>query len=156
MSKVKNFIVSFGAFEKIYEAIENDEYLDFEEVPGSESEEGTEQEETMPSRQSHMNRMEMESEPKRGRMEITDPGFSRDAKDIHQIAGDLETAAHTDDEVLAKKALTNWFNLTNSVHGNIAKLGIDSHTIDKLVKAVKAIPNHNELIQSIRSSEHEG
>lgn len=150
MSKVKNFIVSFGAFEKIYEAIENDEYLDFEEVPGSESEEGTESEETLPVHHSH-NR-EIESEPR----EITDPGFSREAKDIHQIADDLETAAHTDDETLAKAALRNWFNLTNSVHGNIAKLGIDSHTINKLVKAVKAIPNHADLIQSIRSEEQEG
>jgi hypothetical protein len=139
----KNHIVNFSQFERIFEAVENGaEPIDFEmenEPHEMESPEETDSEEP-----------EEYAEEVPPTKEITDPGYSRENKNVMQIAGDLETASLSDDEELARKALGNWFDLVNSVSGHVASLNIERPVLSKIINAVQAIPNHKELIASIR------
>lgn len=143
---LKNHVVDFNQFERIFEAVEDGaEPIDFEMTHEDEpmSDEETEMEDETDSEPEYAE----EVPPTRT---IQDPGYSRESKNVMQIAGDLETAALSDDEELARKALTNWFNLVNSVHGHIASLNLDRPVMSKIIRAVQGIPNHKELISQIR------
>jgi hypothetical protein len=142
---LKNHIVNFSQFERIFEDLENGaEPIDFEMV---DREDSVSPEETETDSEESEEEYAEEMPPTR---EITDPGYSRENKNVMQIAGDLETASMSDDEELARKALTNWFELVNSVSGHVASLNIERPVLSKIINAVQAIPNHKELIASIR------
>ena len=146
MKKNTNHIVNFAVFENIVDEVENE--LDLpspEHEAPEETELDTPENGPLPGVEPTEDEFDTAPGAKRPAV-LHDKGFHAGDTKVMKIAGELEVAAHTGDENLAKEALGKWFEIVHSTKGHIKSLNLSPATISKLTKAVQAIPNHKDLI----------